>query len=148
MRAYSITARPATAQPQPVRGGAVRDPIDRAINAHVAERLKYLRLSKGATQTELGNMLDMTFQQVAKYERGLSKIGPDKLWRFAHYFGVDITYFFKNLDLGADLTTLLVRRDEPAGDRRVRLELAAAVQEVQAPQLLRSLLGMVRAVTE
>jgi transcriptional regulator with XRE-family HTH domain len=147
MRAYSITDRPVAAQPTR-RPRVTRDHISRSVNAHVAQRLKYLRVSNGATQTELGAMLGMTFQQMAKYERGISKIGPDKLWKFAQYFGVDITYFFENLDLEADPNAVLVGGDERAGNKRLRLELAAAIQEVRAPRLLRSLLSMVRAVTE
>jgi transcriptional regulator with XRE-family HTH domain len=147
MRAYSIADRPVAAQPTR-RPRVARDQISQSVNAHVAQRLKYLRVSNGATQTELGAMLGMTFQQMAKYERGISKIGPDKLWKFAQYFGVDITYFFDNLDLETDPNTVLVGEDERVGNKRLRLELAAAIQEVRAPRLLRSLLSMVRAVAE
>jgi transcriptional regulator with XRE-family HTH domain len=136
-----------TARPVPRRG---QDPISRAVNLHVARRIKLLRLTNGKTQTQLGEILDMTFQQVAKYERGFSRVSPDKLWVMAEYFGVDIGYFFDGFDKFA-LDTNQPAADLPddrTGDKRLRLELAGAIQQVRSTRMLRSLISFVRAATE
>ena len=54
------------------RGGKKARRIDETIGS----RLKTLRVSKGITQTELGNLLGMTFQQVQKYENGTNALRP------------------------------------------------------------------------
>jgi transcriptional regulator with XRE-family HTH domain len=132
---------------QRVIGGRPLPTSGHPVNHHVAARLKLLRLINGKTQTELGAMLGMTFQQIAKYERGISKIGPDKLWKLAEYFGVDVAYFFEGYDPSADPNAAPAAPLQPVSEKRLRLELAAALQEIRAPQMLRSLLTLVRSVT-
>ena len=97
MRAYSTSPRPTVSPRKPPKrtepGNAIR-----GVNQHVAHRLKTLRRTRFKTQTELGAAVGMTFQQMAKYERGISKIAPGMLWKLAEYFEVDIGYFFEGLD--------------------------------------------------
>lgn len=146
MRAHSIAARP-VAPPTVSRRKPRQDAAGRAVNAHVAERIKLLRTTTGKTQTELGTILGMTFQQMAKYERGISKVAPDKLWKLAEYFNVEIGYFFEGYDPSVDPDAVLSATPRPEGEKRLRLELAAALQEVRTPQMLRSMLSLMRSVT-
>jgi transcriptional regulator with XRE-family HTH domain len=108
------------------------------VNQHVARRLKMLRLIKGRTQSDLGAAMGLTHQQMAKYERGFSKIAPGMLWKLADYFQVDVEYFFADLDQGVpDIDPHVVERQ--ATQRRLRLELVAALDTVTDERLLRSL---------
>jgi transcriptional regulator with XRE-family HTH domain len=139
----TITAQP----PQRRVAKRSRASSGHPVNQHVAARLKLLRLLNGKTQTELGAMLGMTFQQMAKYERGISKVAPDKLWKLAEYFNVEIGYFFEGYDPSVDPDAVLSATPRPEGEKRLRLELAAALQEVRTPQMLRSMLSLMRSVT-
>jgi transcriptional regulator with XRE-family HTH domain len=151
MRAYSISPRPVASAPAPrQRHNPSNDDSGRAINAHVARRIKLLRKINGVTQTELGAVIGMTFQQMAKYERGISKVAPDKLWKLAEYFGVEITYFFDGIDRG---TQPCPDAQAPStagnlGNRRLRLELAGAAQEIVDKNMMRSILELIRASAE
>jgi transcriptional regulator with XRE-family HTH domain len=151
MRAYSISARPVAPPTVPSRNPR-QDAAGRAVNAHVAERIKLLRTTTGKTQAELGAILGMTFQQMAKYERGISKVAPDKLWKLAEYFGVEIAYFFEDLDISAQSSASERVRAPSAGDsagnRRLRLELAGALQGLQSRKMMRSVLELMRASSE
>jgi transcriptional regulator with XRE-family HTH domain len=49
-----------------------RHPID----IHVGTRLKTLRLQRGWSQTALAERVDLTFQQIQKYENGSNRISP------------------------------------------------------------------------
>ena len=40
-------------------------------DVHVGRRLREARLAKGMTQTDLGIALEVSFQQVQKYEKGM-----------------------------------------------------------------------------
>jgi transcriptional regulator with XRE-family HTH domain len=51
----------------------------------------------GYNQTDLGQALGVTFQQVQKYEKGANRISASKLWDIARFFRVDIGYFFEGL---------------------------------------------------
>jgi transcriptional regulator with XRE-family HTH domain len=69
------------------RGGDPRD-------AEIGQRVRALRLQRGLSQTELGNLISVTFQQVQKYEKGANRISAGRLQRIAEVLGVPVAYFF------------------------------------------------------
>jgi transcriptional regulator with XRE-family HTH domain len=52
------------------------------------------RMMLGMSQSELGAALDVTFQQIQKYERGINRVSASTMERLAAALGVPITYFF------------------------------------------------------
>ena len=69
------------------RGGDPRD-------AEIGQRVRALRLQRGLSQTELGNLISVTFQQVQKYEKGANRISAGRLQGIAEVLGVPVAYFF------------------------------------------------------
>src|SRR5215813_14082872 len=69
------------------RGGDPRD-------AEIGQRVRALRLQRGLSQTELGNFIKVTFQQVQKYEKGANRISAGRLQQVAEVLGVPVAYFF------------------------------------------------------
>ncbi|MEA2953259.1 MAG: hypothetical protein QOF19_3235 [Alphaproteobacteria bacterium] len=67
------------------------DPRD----AEIGKRVRALRLHRGLSQTELGNELEITFQQVQKYEKGTNRISAGRLQKIGEVLNVPITFFFK-----------------------------------------------------
>lgn len=67
------------------------------IDLHVGQRLRQRRLSLDLTQEELGARIDVSFQQIQKYERGTNRISVARLLRLAEALDVDISYFFADL---------------------------------------------------
>lgn len=66
------------------------DPVDQ----FVGERLRAERLRNGLSQAQLGLGLNVTFQQVQKYERGTNRVSASMLMRAAKVLGVSISDFF------------------------------------------------------
>src|SRR5438105_4604523 len=66
------------------------DPRD----AEIGKRIRALRLERGLSQTELGAMLDVTFQQVQKYEKGANRVAAGRLQRISEGLEVPITFFY------------------------------------------------------
>ncbi len=66
----------------------------RLLDAHVGERLKILRLAKNKTLQEIGDIINVSFQQIQKYERGINKLSCSKLYILANALGVPVKYFF------------------------------------------------------
>lgn len=64
------------------------------INNFASEKLKELRLKKNITQEELAEELNMTQQQIARYENGQRYFKQDLLFKLANYFNVSINDFF------------------------------------------------------
>jgi transcriptional regulator with XRE-family HTH domain len=70
-----------------------RDPRD----VEIAKRVRTLRLQRGMSQTELGGVLDVTFQQVQKYETGSNRISAGRLQQIAEVLEVPVTYFYSGV---------------------------------------------------
>ena len=69
------------------------DPVD----IHVGARGRERRESLGMSQTDLGDYVGLTVQQIQKYERGINRISASKLWAIAGLFEVPIEWFFEGL---------------------------------------------------
>ncbi len=73
------------------RGGDPRD-------AEIGKRVRTLRLQRGLSQTELGALINVTFQQVQKYEKGTNRISAGRLQRIAEVMTVPVSFFFAGYD--------------------------------------------------
>ena len=67
------------------------NPIDR----HVGARLKMRRVTVGMSQSKLGEALEITFQQIQKYEKGSNRIGASRLQELARVLSVPPAFFFE-----------------------------------------------------
>jgi len=85
----------------------VPDPID----THVGQRLKARRVGLRISQSEIGKALDVTFQQIQKYENGANRIGASNLYRLAQALNVEVSYFFEDLPSASKIKSL---SDQPA----------------------------------
>jgi transcriptional regulator with XRE-family HTH domain len=62
---------------------------------HVGSRVRMRRMMLGMSQEKLGAALDLTFQQVQKYEKGVNRIGAGRLQQIATILGVEVAFFFE-----------------------------------------------------
>ncbi|MGD0565105.1 MAG: helix-turn-helix transcriptional regulator [Roseiarcus sp.] len=67
------------------------NPIDK----HVGARLRMRRMMVGMSQGKLGEALDVTFQQIQKYEKGTNRIGASRLQQLARVLEVPPAFFFE-----------------------------------------------------
>lgn len=82
-----------------------RHPVERhdritnnnAIDLHDGKRLRLHRTLLGMSQEQLGAELNITFQQVQKYERGANRISASRLWDISQILDVPIGYFFDDM---------------------------------------------------
>ncbi|MBS0470913.1 MAG: helix-turn-helix transcriptional regulator [Proteobacteria bacterium] len=64
------------------------------------------------SQSDLGQTLGLTFQQVQKYERGANRISAGRLFEASIILKVEIVYFFEGLDGCAEPIPLEIADDE------------------------------------
>ncbi len=83
----------AKSKPQFGHGTGKPHPVD----IHVGGRARMRRTLLGMTQTDLGDALDLTFQQVQKYERGTNRISASRLCELSRVLDVSIDYFFEDM---------------------------------------------------
>jgi len=67
------------------------NPVDK----HVGSRVRMRRMMLGMSQGKLGDALDLTFQQVQKYEKGTNRIGASRLQHISQLLQVPVPFFFE-----------------------------------------------------
>ena len=68
-----------------------------AIDMHVGKWVRLRRTLPRMSQEQLGTELNITFQQVQKYERGANRISASRLWDIGQILDVPISYFFDDM---------------------------------------------------
>jgi transcriptional regulator with XRE-family HTH domain len=71
--------------------------VDRQFDVEVGRKIKELRLARGLSQTTLADALGITYQQFAKYERGVNRISAAQIHLLAHVLDCPISAFFDGL---------------------------------------------------
>ena len=67
------------------------------VDVHAGERVWQRRKLLGMTQTDLGDAIGLTFQQIQKYERGANRISASRLCELSRVLDVPINYFFEDM---------------------------------------------------
>jgi transcriptional regulator with XRE-family HTH domain len=65
-------------------------------NKHLGSKLKLRRLALGLTQTKVAKAINVTFQQIQKYEKGTNGVSSLRLLQLSNYLKVPINYFFED----------------------------------------------------
>ena len=65
-------------------------------NIHLGKKLRMRRLSLGLTQTKVAQAINVTFQQIQKYEKGTNGVSSNRLMQLSQFLKVPIIYFFED----------------------------------------------------
>ena len=69
--------------------------MEENFNKHLGSKLKLRRLALGLTQTKVAKAINVTFQQIQKYEKGTNGVSSIRLLQLSNYLKVRIDYFFE-----------------------------------------------------
>jgi len=118
-------------------------------DVHVGQRVRMRRNMLGITQTQLGAELQVTFQQVQKYENGTNRIGASRLQQIASALQVPVSYFFEE-DAPATVAEdhELLAEFHRFMSTREALDLAMAFQKIESRELRSCLVEMVERLVE
>ena len=93
----------------------IRTKESTAVDQQIGARLRARRVMLGVSQTDLGNAIGVTFQQIQKYERGANRIGGRRMQQIASALKCSPSYFFggdgKDAAIIDVASTLLTRHD-------------------------------------
>ncbi|MDC7675203.1 helix-turn-helix domain-containing protein [Asticcacaulis machinosus] len=120
------------------------------IDVHVGNKVKLRRKFMGISQEELGLAVDVTFQQIQKYEKGSNRISASKLYEISRYLKVPLDYFF-DVNMPNDNPV-----EEIAAEQAVSaflltsegLEIAQSFPKIRKGPTRRKVLDLVRTLTD
>ena len=70
--------------------------MDENFNKHLGNKLKLRRMALGLTQTKVAKAINVTFQQIQKYEKGTNGISSLRIMQLANFLKVQVVYFFED----------------------------------------------------
>ncbi|MFL2883143.1 MAG: helix-turn-helix domain-containing protein [Pelagibacteraceae bacterium] len=70
--------------------------MEENFNIHLGKKLRMRRLSLGLTQTKVAQSINVTFQQIQKYEKGTNGVSSSRLMQLSKFLKVPITYFYED----------------------------------------------------
>ena len=73
---------------------AVKNSLN-TVDVNVGARLRMRRAMTNMSQSKLGSLLGVTFQQIQKYEKGVNRISASRLKQAASVFEVDVDWFYE-----------------------------------------------------
>ena len=121
------------------------------VDLHVGRRIRLRRTLLGMSQEQLGSAMELTFQQIQKYERGANRISSGRLYKLSKVLDVPLSYFFVDLE-GADVAELTGAGAKGQAEfedsmllRRETIELVRAYFKIEDSTIRKQLYDMVRA---
>jgi len=108
----------------------------------VGQRIRARRMAQGMSQTELGNLLGVTFQQVQKYEKGVNRVGAGRLVRVAEALEVEVAFFFGGTDSGSQDTRAILGFLDTA----YSLRLLRAFSRIPHAEVQRAVVDLVESI--
>ena len=136
-----------------VGGRVLKHPVD----VHVGHRIRRRRLANGVSQEALGNVLELTFQQIQKYEKGANRVGASRLYTIAKILDVPVQYFFDEMptELIDELPVSEKFPDNTVGTgyvmkfvaSREGLALNTAFSKIKSPETRKAFVDFVKTLT-
>jgi transcriptional regulator with XRE-family HTH domain len=131
-------------RPQMAKSG---DPKSRprAIDVYVGSRIRLRRKQLGMSQERLGDALDLTGEQVEKYENGSYRMRAARLFELSRIIDVPISFFF--CDSTTDISS--TSSTTPTGRRQTEIsELVQAYYQIIDPMVRNSIFRLIRSMGE
>ena len=131
---------------------AFDDRAPNPVDLHVGGRVRMRRKFLGMSQEGLGDHLDLTFQQVQKYERGSNRISASKLYEIAKALKAPVPYFFEGYGEGEHPDGFTESVSEQSVHSFLMttegIELAEAFPRIKSAKHRRKILDLVRTLAD
>jgi transcriptional regulator with XRE-family HTH domain len=119
-----------------VAGRARPQDVDRYVGARIRER----RIMLGLTQHQMADLIEVTYQQAHKYEKGINRVAAGRLYRIAQALAVDVGYFYEGLQIGRGFV--------PSPSQQMLLDLTRSSLNIPNPDHREAVATLARALAE
>ena len=123
------------------------------VDEHVGNRIRVQRTLLGMSQEKLGEFLELTFQQIQKYEKGANRVSASRLFQLSMILNVPASYFFDNVPADSASHTRRLSDDGKAvpadmPTSRESLKLIRAYYGISNPALREIVFGLIEALAD
>ncbi len=109
---------------------------------HIGKRIRERRVTMGLRQQDLADALNISYQQLQKYEIGANRITVGRLYEIARRLEVDVAHFFDGLDPTSERVPMA-----HGGRERSTIELARNFAGISNAALRSALSSMIKTLS-
>jgi len=121
----------------------------------VSRRLKMRRMMLGLSQQDLGKAVDVSIQQVQKYEKATNRISSGKLFTLSKFLKVPINYFYDQSEDSSNIIGNIFAEESASYDANNKdlvtekeiVSLIKAFSEITSPQSRKKIIELVKTMT-
>ncbi len=123
-----------------------------AIDRHLGARVRFARIEKKMSQGALGGQLEISFQQVQKYELGKDRISASQLLNIARILDKDISFFFEDITPegnppdGIDLADIVDRRKRSRASATYDIKIIRILHSIEDERVKVRLYNLMEAI--
>ena len=103
------------------------------------------RTERGLTQEQLAEALDVSYQQIQKYETGANRISAGRIFEISRTLEVTVGYFFEGLDTDQEAPATPL---EHGGRQRSAIELVRKFAQIRDPEVRAAIAGLVKTIVD
>ena len=123
-----------------------------SVDQLVSRRLKMRRMILGLSQQDLGKAVDVSIQQVQKYEKATNRISSGKLFAFSKYLKVPVAYFYDQTETSDNLIGAMFAEDSVAykaddqnsASEKEIISLVKAFGDIKQPQSRKKIIELIK----
>lgn len=104
----------------------------------VGVKIMDLRVASGFSRQQIAEFLEVTHQQVQKYEKGSNRICFGRLLKLAEFFKVDIKVFYEDFQQDFKIS------EDEFNQQRNCLEIFKHLKKIENSEFKQSILDLVR----
>lgn len=112
------------------------------INNIIGNRIYNVRLSRGLSRAKLAKEINITHQQIAKYENGSNKVSAARLYIIAKALDMPISYFYDNIDQNTSLDEVSTQH------QRLCLDLSTNFMRIKSSKIQKSISDLVKSFND
>lgn len=98
------------------------------IDRYIGARIQELRLAHGMSRQDLGEKINVTHQQLQKYEIGTNRVSAGRLALIAKYLGTSVSVFYEGLDSSLNAVATIV---ESNPNQRMCIEVSRNFMKIK-----------------
>jgi len=129
-------------QPVPSARSGSSARLAQRVDEHVGQRIRERRTALGLTQEQLAAALNISYQQVQKYETGSNRVSAGRLYEIAKNLDTSVSYFFQGAEPSAPSEPL------PHGGRnRTTIELVRNFDQIDDASIRQAVSSLVKTLS-
>jgi transcriptional regulator with XRE-family HTH domain len=108
----------------------------------MGKKIRLRRVEQRISQSDLGEKLGVSFQQVQKYEKGVNRVGAARLQQIANALDVPVTFFYDSDNKTREVESLLFL------DSAFSLRLLRAYSRIKSQAVQRQMVTLMEAIAD